>query len=101
MPSYKQPPLHIDKELHFSFSKTSTDEIETLRFDIYFIIYHFPDLPKTHTHLHTHTQTFCSADRFQVESQLFHTHPADLIVLELRLTGCTSGTLKDTHHERT
>lgn len=34
----------------------------------------------------TPARTFRSADRFKVESQLFHTHPADLVVLDLRRT---------------
>lgn len=39
--------------------------------------------PCSRTHIHT---TFCSTDGFKVESQLFDTHPADLIVLHLSCT---------------
>lgn len=54
---------------------------------------------------HKKRQTFCSADRFQVESQLFHTHPAHLIVLNFCCTAQAHRLhvwdLRDAHREHT
>lgn len=33
--------------------------------------------------VHAHAQTFRSAERFQVKSQLLHTRPAHLVALDL------------------